>query len=143
VIPGVYDEPSGAFLRAAVYFRPPINKLLLVPFLVDTGATRTHIAFDDLEDLGDSINLLVLRSGQPVRGIGGETSGATTPVAMVLRHIDAAATMFGLRMPLLTDRANSGLPSILGRDILFRGHLRLDPSAGLVYFDPPVGSFML
>jgi hypothetical protein len=143
VIPGSYDELSGAFLRAAVYFRPPVDKFLLISFLVDTGAARTHIAFDDLENLEDSIDLLVLGGDEPVRGIGGEASGVTTPVSMAFRHTDQDATMFGLWMPLLTERANSGLPSFLGRDILFRGDLRFDPSAGLVYFHPAKGAFLL
>ena len=38
---------------------------------------------------------------------------------------------------LLLDESFAGLPSILGRDILFHGELRFDPAAGRVFFDPP------
>jgi hypothetical protein len=52
-------------------------------------------------------------------------------------HEDGRTSIFLLPLALMLDSSFAGLPSILGRDILFHGELRFDQLAGRVFFNPP------
>jgi hypothetical protein len=67
----------------------------------------------------------------------------STRAHIALTHEDSAVSHLELDVALLLDPNVLGLPSVLGRDVLYRGHLHFDPSAGGVYFDAPKGSFVI
>lgn len=62
---------------------------------------------------------------------------------IAFRHDDTDATLVGLRLPLLLSPESTSIPSVLGRDVLYRGPLHFDPAAPTVYFDAPKGSFLI
>ena len=72
MITGRYDSVSGAKIDGAVYLPEPVDTLLPVTFLVDTGAVISCLSRDDLSRL-DVDALSRLRpdnSTDALRGIG-------------------------------------------------------------------------
>ena len=74
--------------------------------------------------------------------MGGIIIPPVTAAAIAFTHDDAAISMFGLALPVLMDPSFVGLPSLLGRGILFHGPLSFDPSE-TVTFNPPRDTFRL
>jgi hypothetical protein len=136
---GVYDQSRGGVLLGTVFFPPPIADFLEVRFLIDTGSSHTCLAQDDLIRLGSgAVARLRTEAGvAPIRGIGSRINPRTTEAFIGFSHNDGGISIFTIKLPLLAGPTFTGLPSILGRDILFHGELRFDPSVGGVYFDPP------
>ncbi len=140
MISGDYSLALGAVLFGMVYFPPPVDELLEVPFVVDTGALRTCIALKDLIRLSTDVpEKLVIKPGDALRGVGGVTVGLTTNVGIAFTHDDQDKTTFHLDATLLMDPNSLGLPSFLGRDILFNGEVSLDPTSETVRCDFPRG----
>ena len=139
MIEGIYNPRRGAYLSTFVYFPPPVDELIEVPFMVDSGASWTMMFGADLLKLGDKVNQLpVQRSPLPVRGVGGTRQPWTTQGAIGFFHADGGFTSFILNMALLPDIAE-GLPSLLGTDVLSHGPVVLDPGSHRVTFDVPSG----
>jgi hypothetical protein len=139
MISWTYDPESGATVIGAVYFPPPLNRILVVTFLVDTGASHSCLSVDDLPLMDpDFITRLATRpTDQAFRGIGGVIFPRMTEAAISLAHDDGALSAFELDLALMVDPSYAGLPSILGRDILFHGRLEFDPDSRSVFFYPP------
>jgi hypothetical protein len=93
--------------------------------------------------LAEDRERLPILNRESVPGFGGAAESPVSRASIAFRHDDSDATLIGLPLALLADAGSAGLPSILGREVLFSGDLRFDPSAGRVYFDPPKGSFIL
>ena len=70
-------------------------------------------------------------------------SGFATRVGLEFSHEDGEASAFDMSVLLLLDPGSLGVPSLLGRDILFRGPLHFDPGLQGVSFNLPKGSFIL
>ena len=74
-----------------------------------------------------------------MRGVGGAVTGFATHIGLEFTHDDAEVSSFDLNVLLLLDPGSLGLPSLLGRDMLFRGPLHFDPVGGRVSLDLPKG----
>jgi hypothetical protein len=144
VITGIYDLDQGAFLTGTVYFPPPVDDILEVSFLVDTGAARTCISLNDLLRLdGNTQGRIDIRPGVPLRGVGGTVANFLARAGVGFVHDDQNMSRFSMDVSLMIDASTAGLPSLLGRDILFKGDLAFEPDQGTVLFDAPVGDFEL
>jgi hypothetical protein len=143
VITGSYDLDEGAFIEVTIYFPSPVEQWVEISLLVDSGASRTCVSSSQLRSLGVGVSYPSRRLPHQVVGIGGAASGFTSAAVIAMRHEDYEATIFGLDVIVLADTGSAVLPSVLGRDILFHGDLRLDPSTRRVYFEPPKGSFVI
>ena len=144
MIAGTYDQLTGAYITGFVYFKLPVDQILQVKFLVDTGAAHSFLSLVDLAELATKVQTqLQMAPSGGIRGIGGIASSVNTPVSIAFRHEDGDATLLGLDLALLVEPDSADLPSVLGRDVLFRGSLHFDPVAGEGYFDVPKGSFVI
>jgi hypothetical protein len=111
---------------------------------VDSGAERTCISLDDLLRLdGDIQSKIAIKPGTGLRGIGGSIASYVAVAGVGFTHDDQGSSMFALELSLVADLSVAGLPSLLGRDILFRGDLIFEPGPGTVCFDAPKGSYNL
>jgi hypothetical protein len=143
MISGAYNTATGATITGTVYFPEPVDRFLAVSFLVDTGSSSTCLSLDNLLELGSDVSsrLPTDRGVEVLRGIGGIVNLRLTEAAIGFSHHDNGLSIFRLALPLMMDRSFVGLPSILGRDILFRGPLSFNPEEETVSFDPPKDTF--
>jgi hypothetical protein len=143
LISGINDHWQGSFITGAVYF-PSIDKFLEVAFLVDTGATFTCLMPDDLARLEDDFGKVPSRSSDiSAQGIGGTVSRWLTDAAIAFTHDSAEESLIELALSFIVDPAATGLPSLLGRDILYTANFAFNPVAQSVTLDLPVGRFRL
>jgi hypothetical protein len=125
LISGTLVPNSGALFRASVHF-PEIGESLAVTFLADTGAGISCLMPEALGPLPLSAQARLaaqLRPGIPLYGIGGITSTYETPAIVIFDHTDGSSSEFVLKLSLIADRRYRDVPSMLGRDVLFRGQL--------------------
>lgn len=115
----------------------PVDEIIEIPFLVDTGASWTTLHTLDLLKLGSKLaSLPVQRSPISLRGVGGATlQPLTTRCGVAFPHVEGGYTRFVITVALLADQASLGLPSLLGMDILSHGLLEVNPQAQTVHFD--------
>ena len=140
MIRGLYRSPNTAYISGFVYFPPPVDEVLEVPFLVDTGASWTSLFATDLLRLGDKIGTLpVERAPIELRGVGGTLQPWTVRGGVAFVHDEGGFTTFTVNLALIPDAAGAGLPALLGMDILSHGTLQIDPSDQKVTFDAPNG----
>jgi hypothetical protein len=142
LITGFYDAANGAYITASVFFPAPVDELLVVSFLVDTGATSTCIGITDLLRLSQNSQNRLPMTPVPhgMRGIGGSITPCVTPAAIGFVHDDGQTSLFDLSLNMMIGQEAVGIPALLGRDILYRGDLQFHPKAGLVLLDLPVGT---
>jgi hypothetical protein len=116
---------DGAFLRAYVRFGA-IPEAIEVGLLIDTGAARTTLMPSDIAPLGAFAMARLsshLRPSVVLEGIGGAVRTYTTEASIELRHSDGSTSALNLDLLLVVDRSALDVPSVLGRDILFRGQV--------------------
>ena len=88
-----------------------------VRFLIDTGADHTSLGHNEVFRLvGEyGIDLTQLRAGRQIRGIGGVTR---TRVAQAVLEFGDFSTDLQIAMLEPTPGQPTGIPSLLGRDVL-------------------------
>jgi hypothetical protein len=91
------------------------GSLLRCAFLIDSGADRTVLAADLLEDLG--FNATPAHQGMTLQGITGECGFVVVRTVVELRCDDGAAANMRGEFAAFTDPSATDM-SILGRDIL-------------------------
>ena len=124
-----------------MYLPAPVDKFIEVPFLVDTGASWTTLHWSDLLKFGPELaQLPVQRSSIGLRVVGGATLHPyTSRAGLALVHNDGSTTFFRLTLALVIEQDSSGLPALLGMDVLSHGVLRVDPHTPRIEFDVPSG----
>jgi hypothetical protein len=144
LISGIYEAAQGAYVTATVYFPSPVDRSLEVPFLVDSGAATTCLSITDFVRLGDATGLVPFRpSTRPMRGVGGSITPHRTAAGILFVHDEGYFSIYGLDLHLILDTSFIGMPSLLGRDILYGGHMGFDPVGGNVTLDLPRGTHAL
>lgn len=141
MIRGVYHPPQ-PYVSGFVYFPAPVDEVIEVPFLVDTGASWTMLSSLDLVKLGTKL-LKVPISQSPISltGIGGTVQAWTTRCGLVFFHEDGSRTGFALNVAL--NLALTDLPSLLGMDVLAHGVLSVDAVNTAVTWEVPNRVFTL
>ena len=91
-------------------------------FLVDTGAQHSILMPHDLRSFSD-LPLGDLQEGPIVHGLGGNLRSQISLSSLSFRHESNARTTFTLPLAVSRGVGQEDLPSILGRDVLFRGQL--------------------
>lgn len=144
MITGLYDAAHGAFVTGSVYFPPPTARRIDVSFLVDSGAAKTCLSITDFIKLGADASKLPMRpSPIAIRGVGGGVRPFLTVAGLLFVHDDGQFSTFGMELPLILDPSFVGMPSLLGRDILYRGLTRFEPGSREVVIELPVGPQVL
>jgi hypothetical protein len=85
----------------------------VTPFLVDTGAGRTVLSRDILDELGLPFEL----SEQPVEGVGGVAASVELQTEIRFNRHEGGQASFTIRCAAVMDPGALDL-SVLGRDIL-------------------------
>jgi len=134
MIEGRFGNTSGApFIEARVSF-PRLKLRGLVSFLVDTGADGTVFMPADSKKLG--IDFRSLHNPDTSEGIGG-IAHAFKELAVLSfsdrRYIYSYLLPIHISAPTTH---NHRFPSLLGRDILKRGHFVMDINKKKVSFTP-------
>ncbi len=100
-----------------------------VPFVIDTGATRTIVhALDAIRYLGatpESLEPATWPNPIQARGIGGSTLCKEMLATYSFTHDDGSLETITTRI-LVGELRTLSLPSLLGWDILARFHLHVD-----------------
>lgn len=144
MITGPYAADRGARVYGRVLFPTLGETVLGVWFTVDSGAYSTCLFISDFSRLGGQASRLPLRaSPNYLAGIGGRTRTLLTDAIIEFEHARGQRSSFALEIHLILDRSYAGLPSLLGRDILFLGDTRLEPSRHRVRLDIPVGHHVI
>lgn len=106
------------FIHSLFEFPTLANRSLDVELLVDTGADRTSLAPLDARRLAArlGVDISALPQGDPSTGVGGPMETRTIEAVLTLDRFSTPITLTILepRDPFLP------IPSLLGRDILFR-----------------------
>ena len=91
-----------------------------IRFVVDTGADRTLIGYDDAKRLG--VDYRRYRPEDSVRtlGIAGSLRTYDEEGWLVLRSVDDGEHTFGVALSVAEKNPDGWVPSLLGRDILDR-----------------------
>ncbi len=125
MIPGRFDSTGRPFVEGRIII-PRLQVNQAVPFLLDTGADFTCLHQDDAEDL--SIPFEQLADMADSRGIGGRSAYYREPA--ILSFIDGSLARFyraNLRIAE-PNRSSTGLPSLLGRNIINHWYMQYDPT---------------
>ena len=108
-----------------------------VSFLIDTGTPKTILSERDAQKLGVDFNNLEKTSASML-GIGGfaETYHLNRVTLVFLsedgKHEENLSEMLLVREPELTEEIKNQIPSILGRDLLSKFTLLLNPLKDLI-----------
>jgi predicted aspartyl protease len=105
---------------------------VVAPFLIDTGAYKTHLSYDFSEKIGLKLAYLNRSS----IGVGGISQTYTTRVDEF-----SVGSIAGKRMTILVDGTSDKLKKyagLIGADFLFQSDLELSLSDNLVRFFQPV-----
>ena len=123
MIRGLVGPDFGAVILVWVRLESGAARRIL--FLVDTGSSQTILAPRDAKALGIDLEALysTVQAGARTFGIGGSVPVAFVPSSVSLDHVDGSRTTFILNLAVALESLVSDLPSILGRDVLFRGQL--------------------
>ena len=131
MIPGRFDSTGRPFIEGRVII-PRLQVNQSVPFLLDTGADFTCLHQDDAEDL--DIPFEQLTDMRNSRGIGGRS--AYFREAAILSFNDEGLTRL-YRVNLFIaepNRSSTGLPSLLGRNVINHWYMQYDPTIGSLDF---------
>ena len=112
---GRFDGAGRPFVEGRIII-PRLQVNRTVPFLLDTGADFMCLHQDDAEDL--SIPFEQLADMGDSRGIGGRSAYYREPA--ILSFVDGSLARFyrvNLRIAE-PNRSSTGLPSLLGRNII-------------------------
>ncbi len=131
----------GAIISGWLYFPAPIDHLIEVPFLVDTGAQWTTLqSWDILKVPPAKWQGRLAPSPLPLRGLGGTVRPAVASAILAFAHVGGGFTFFALdAVALLLAPLSEAGPSIMGMDVLSHGALLVDVGRGRVEFDVAVG----
>jgi hypothetical protein len=143
VIRGWVDR-EGARL-AGTLFLPPIGAFLKLNFVIDTGSSVTCLTPSALSGmtpaqlvtLGGSLQI----GGSRLRSVGGQVPHGTLTAVVNFDHEDGTNSVFPVDISITTDRILSNGPSLLGRDVLFRGQVSVGVQG--VFFDVAAGEHEL
>jgi len=108
-----------------------------VSFLIDTGTPKTILSERDAQKLGVNFNRLE-KTSSAMLGIGGfaETYHLKEVTLVFLsekgKHEEYLREMLLVREPELSEEIKNQIPSILGRDLLSKFTLLLNPHKDLV-----------
>ena len=119
-IAGFFDEVGRPRVEARVGFTG-LNQGGEIRFVVDTGADRTLIGYDDAIRLG--VDYARYRPEDGVRALGVASSLRTYDEEegwLVLRSVDDGEHAFGVALSVAEKNPDGWVPSLLGRDILDR-----------------------
>ena len=117
---------EGAVATGVVYL-PSIGRFLEVDFVIDIGAAVTCLMPNDIEKLTPSdterlsASLIIGRTS--LRGVSGVFPHGVAPASLKSEHSDGSSSIFALFIRVATNPSVTGGPSLLGRDVLFRGQL--------------------
>jgi hypothetical protein len=134
MLQGRFGNTTGSpYLEGRIFF-PRLGLRGLVSFLVDTGADGSVLMPADSKKLG--VNFRSLRNPTTSQGLGGDAKGFTERtflsfsdnryVYSYLLDVEIAAST----------RHNQRFPSLLGRDILSQWRSVVEPSRGIITFNP-------
>src|SRR5215216_5833775 len=126
MIRGLVVPELGAFILATVHLPHPLDRRTEVLFVVDTGSDRTVLMPRDLAPLGFDAALRESRGVIPARtlkGIGSAVATYAASASVTFNHGSEATSTFNMSLGLIDDPLCQDIPSILGRDILFRGQV--------------------
>jgi hypothetical protein len=137
VIRGIFAARQEAYLKVRVYIPPPLHVFIEVPFLVDTGAEISCLMPGNLDEL-DAVPIEVLKgmlapAPTILRTPTGRIPHGATRASLGMTHEDGDFSSFGLHLRVVTDDRFLGFPSLLGRDVLFRGQVSVGRDG--VFFD--------
>ena len=130
-VSSVFPRGEAPRLRAFVSI-PRLDKVALVTFVVDTGAARTAIGYDDRVALG--IEPATTFAGYAeMRGVGGTASYGVEDARVMFRAtLDGEPTPLPMHVPVLVAEAPHDNASLLGRDLLYEFTLTMtDGQVGL------------
>ena len=121
MIRGLTLPEIGAILLADVRLvgSDEVNRIL---FVVDTGAAYSLLMPHDLPAFR-GLSLDSLGAGPEIEGLGGSIRTRSAPAVLSFRHDNNARSTFFLTLALDSEEGREHLPSILGRDVLFRGQV--------------------
>jgi hypothetical protein len=124
-----------------VDFPAPVDEVLDVRFLVDTGATYSTLHRTHLSRLGRRIGSLHLEPlTRPVGLAGGRSVRPnTTDCTLVFPHEGGGFTRFHLKIVVFPEPESMGTPALLGMDVISLGDLTIRRD-GAVTFDCPPGA---
>lgn len=134
--------PFGEFI--GINGRPYLKGRLILPrlrlaaeitFCIDTGADESTIMPEDEDGLG--LDYSRLCHGAPTAGIGGISQNYRERIWLTFRDNDQAIHAFTQEIMIAAPQPGlSGIPSILGRDILNRMQMTYDyPASELIETD--------
>ena len=125
MIIGAFDREGRPYIRGEVAI-PRLGVKRHVTFLIDTGADRTCIHPEDARRAGIPFDRLV--EAKVSSGIGGRAVYFREPA--VVSFVDEMVKRLYAVDLLIAEptAANSGFPSLLGRDVLNRWRIVYDPT---------------
>lgn len=105
--------------------------MALVPFVIDTGASRSCIHARDARDRFGArrslLETLPWRQAVRIGGVGGAARALDVPAEFIFRHEDTRIESIFANV-LIGDLSTENLPSLLGMDILQKFDLRVHPN---------------
>jgi hypothetical protein len=145
VIRGTCTPLNSPYISGFVYFPPPVDLRIEVPFLVDTGASITTFHLTDLIKLGSKLSALPMHPAAYELKIagGGTTRPNLTPCGIAFPHPEGGYSMFALPACVYTEPNSLGTAALLGMDVLSEGELIVQPHHGLVLFDCPASDKLI
>lgn len=147
MITGYCDPWNGPLIRGYFYVPRPIGLVVEISWLVDTGSPYTCLMPTDIANLGIDRQIMdaagLRREDETTRGVGGPVERWTFPAGVGFAHDDGQESIFDLRLSVLRGEGAVGLPSVLGRDILYLGSVALEGAGGAVTLDLPPGVITL
>ena len=142
MITGEFDAWGQPYVRCDVVL-PRLNiSSIGRRFLVDTGAQRTHLGARDASDMGIPISLL--QNGLETVGIGGVVSNFREPAQLAFD--DGRLTIVYVVELLIAEPggdATEGIPSLLGRDLLYNWDMTYSPMRGRLEFEVLRADFVM
>ena len=124
ILVGAFDEKTGRpFLKATLYL-PRLRLQLEIDFLVDTGTDTTTLSPSDGHEMGLNYDDLTQIS-IPSIGVGGISERYVEQAVVMFDDVDRMVCMYSIDLDILEPQPQiQRLPSLLGRDILNRMHIR-------------------
>ena len=124
ILVGEFDEKNGRPLLEGTLYIPRLRVGLKIDFLVDTGADITTLSPVDGSDMGVDYDALI-ESTMSVRGVGGVGETYVEKAILVFNEPGKAICWYHLSLDILQPQVHlEEIPSLLGRDILNRMHIR-------------------
>ena len=128
VINGYFGEQGRPLVNVGVQLPGTLRKIRSVSFLVDTGADRTLLSYEDAHRLRVSY----ANRGNPVRcsGVGGPVGVFPERAVLIFKGTVGRLLMLELEIGILQRVPDAeSIPSLLGRDLLDEFRLVVDRRA--------------